>query len=61
MTAFLAVAAVMMAGALLAVLPPLLARRNAETSDRGAANIALLRRELENNDADLHAGTIDRN
>ena len=61
MTAFLAVAAVMMAGALLAVLPPLLARRDAETSDRGAANIALLRRELENNDADLHAGTIDRN
>src|SRR3972149_7952582 len=51
----------MMAGALLAVLPPLLARRDAEPSDRGAANIALLRRELENNDADLHAGTIDRN
>lgn len=61
MTAFLAVAAVLLAGALLAVLPPLLARRAAETSDRGAANIALLRRELENNDADLHAGTIDRN
>ena len=60
MTAFLAVAAVMMAGALLAVLPPLLVRREAETSDRGAANIALLRRELENNDADLQAGTIDR-
>ena len=61
MTAFLAVAAVMMAGALLAVLPPLLARRDAETSNRGAANIVLLRRELEDNDADLHAGTIDRN
>jgi len=59
-TAFLAVAAVMMAGALLAVVPPLLARREAETLDRGAANIVLLRRELENNDADLRAGTIDR-
>ena len=61
MTAFLAVAALMMSGALLAVVPPLLARREAESSDRGAANIVLLRRELENNDADLHAGTIDRN
>ena len=60
MTAFLAVAAVMLTGALLAVLPPLLARRNAETSAREAANIALLRQELENNDADLQAGTIDR-
>ena len=60
MTAFLAVAAVMMAGALLAVLPPLLARREAETSNRGAANIVLLRRALEDNDADLRAGTIDR-
>ncbi len=61
MTAFLALAAVMVAGALVAVLPPLLARREAETSNRGAANIVVLRRELENNDADLHAGTIDRN
>ncbi|OGA17301.1 MAG: c-type cytochrome biogenesis protein CcmI [Betaproteobacteria bacterium RIFCSPLOWO2_02_FULL_63_19] len=60
MTAFLAVAAVMVIGALLTVLPPLLARRDAEATDRGAANIALLRRELENNDADLQAGTIDR-
>ncbi|OFZ71785.1 MAG: c-type cytochrome biogenesis protein CcmI, partial [Betaproteobacteria bacterium RBG_16_64_9] len=58
MTAFLAVAAVMMAGALAAVLPPLLARRRAETSDRGAANIALLRQALEDNDAELRAGTI---
>lgn len=60
MTAFLAVGALMMAGALLALLPPLLARREAETSDRGAANIELLRRQLEDNDADLRAGTIDR-
>jgi cytochrome c-type biogenesis protein CcmH len=59
-TVFLAIAALMIAGALAAVLPPLLARREAEASDRGAANIALLRRELENNDADLSAGTIDR-
>jgi cytochrome c-type biogenesis protein CcmH len=50
----------MMAGALLAVLPPLLARRQAETSDRGAANIALLRRSLEDNDAELRTGAIDR-
>lgn len=60
MTAFLAVAAVMIAGALLAVLPPLLTRREAEMSDRGAANIALLRRALDDNDAELRAGTIDR-
>ena len=60
MTAFLVVAAVMVAGALLAVLPPLLTRREAEMSDRGAANIGLLRRQLEDNDAELRAGTIDR-
>lgn len=60
MTAFLAVAAVMMVGALAAVLPPLLARREAETSGRSAANIALLRRALEDNDAELRAGAIDR-
>jgi len=58
--AFLAVAALMIAGALLAVLPPLLARRGAETSGRAAANIALLRKALEDNDAELHAGAIDR-
>lgn len=50
----------MMAGALAAVLPALLARREAQTSDRGAANIALLRRSLEDNDAELRAGAIDR-
>ena len=60
MTVFLALAAVMMTGALLVVLPPLLARREAETSDRGAANIELLRRALEDNDAELRAGAIDR-
>jgi len=59
-TVFLALAAVMMTGALLVVLPPLLARREAETSDRGAANIELLRRALEDNDAELRAGAIDR-
>lgn len=60
MIAFLAVAALMMAGALLAVLPPLLARRATETSGRAAANIALLRKALEDNDAELSAGAIDR-
>jgi len=60
-TAFIALAALMVVGALLAVLPPLLARRGAEVSDRDTTNIALLRRELEINDADLQAGTIDRN
>lgn len=60
MTAFLVVAALMMTGVLLVVLPPLMARREAESSDRGAANIELLRRALEDNDAELHAGAIDR-
>ena len=60
MIAFLVVAALMLAGALLAVLPPLLARRETETSARAAANLALLRRELDDNDAELRAGTIDR-
>lgn len=59
MTAFLVVAALMMTGTLLVVLPPLLARRKAETSDRGAANIELLRRALEDNDAELRTGAID--
>jgi len=58
--AFLAVTALMLAGALLAVLPPLLARRATETSDRAAANIALLRKAIEDNDAELSAGAIDR-
>ncbi len=60
MIAFLAVAALMLAGALLAVLPPLLSRRATETSGRAAANVALLRKALEDNDAELSAGAIDR-
>ena len=60
MIAFLVVAAVMVAGALLAVLPPLLTRRKVEVSDRAEANIALLRRALEDNDAELRDGAIDK-
>lgn len=60
MIVFLALAAVMMIGALFAVLPPLLTQREADTSDRGAANIELLRRALEDNDAELRDGAIDR-
>jgi len=58
--AFLVVAALMMAGALLSVLPPLLAQRKSEKSVRAEANLALLRRELEENDAELRSGAIDR-
>jgi len=57
---FAIVAAVMVASALLALLPPLLVRRKAETSDRAGANIALLRRALEDNDAELRGGAIAR-
>ena len=60
MIAFLAAAAVMIACALLALLPPLLARRKGEISDRGAANVALLRQAIEDNDADLRSGAISR-
>jgi len=58
--AFVVIAVLMVAGALLAVLPALLAKRGAETSERAAANLSLLRRELDDNDAELRAGSIDR-
>lgn len=60
MIAFLIVAILMVAGALLAVLPSLLVRREAETSGRAAANITLLRRALEDSDAELRSGAIDQ-
>ena len=60
MIAFLIVAVLMVAGALLAVLPSLLVRREAEVSGRAAANITLLRRALEDSDAELRSGAIDR-
>lgn len=60
MIAFVIVATLMVAGALLAVLPSLLVRREAGVSDRAAANITLLRRALEDSDAELRSGAIDR-
>jgi cytochrome c-type biogenesis protein CcmH len=60
MTAFLIIAALMTAAALLFVLPPLL--RDGITgrwAGRGAANLAVLRDQMRELDADLAAGTID--
>lgn len=60
MIAFVIVATLMVAAALLAVLPSLLVRREAGVSDRAAANVTLLRRALEDSDAELRSGAIDR-
>ena len=59
MTGFLVVAAVMTAIALAWVLPPLLRRRPRDGGvERDASNLALLRDQLSELDADLRSGTL---
>lgn len=58
MTAFVLVAAVMTAVAVLLVLQPLLARRAAQDVERASANLAILKDQLAELDADLRAGTL---
>ena len=61
MIVFWSIAAAMLIAALAFVVPPLLVRRSAESTDHGATNLALLRRAIEDNDAELRSGVIDRN
>lgn len=59
MTAFLVVAAVLTALALAWVLPPLLRRRPRDGGvERDASNLALLRDQLSELDADMKSGTL---
>jgi len=58
MTAFVALGALLVAGALLFIVPPLL-RRGARTgATRDAVNVAVYRDQLRELDADLRAGTL---
>ena len=59
MTAFAVVAAAMLIVALAFLLVPLLSRRSAAVAiERDASNVALLRDQLRELDADLAAGTL---
>ena len=60
MTAFLVVAAAMVAGAVAWVLVPLLGRRKSTGPDPEATNLAVLRDQLAELDADLARGTLPR-
>jgi cytochrome c-type biogenesis protein CcmH len=59
MTAFWIMSALFVAGALLFVVPPLLALRGRARSSRRAANLAVHRDELRELDADVRAGLLD--
>ena len=59
MTAFWLIGALFAAGALLFILPPLLARHAPVRISRGAANLAIYRDQSRELDADLAAGTLN--
>ena len=58
MTAFLAVAALLVAGALLFILPPLMSRGSRSNVRRDDLNAAVYRDQLRELEADLAAGTL---
>ncbi|MBI3937480.1 MAG: c-type cytochrome biogenesis protein CcmI, partial [Betaproteobacteria bacterium] len=58
MTVFWVISGLLVAGALLFVLPPLLARREGGRVSRSAVNIAVYRDQLRELEADLRAGTL---
>ncbi len=58
MIAFWVIAALLVAGALLFALFPLLGRRHRETLERETVNVAIYRDELEELKQDLSAGTL---
>lgn len=61
MTAFWIVAGLLLAGALMFVLPPLLVRSTGSLrADRGEINLAVHRDQLAELEADLRAGAIER-
>jgi cytochrome c-type biogenesis protein CcmH len=57
-TAFVVLGAVLIAGALLFVVPPLLRRSSRAGATRDAVNVAVYRDQLRELDADLRAGTL---
>ncbi len=59
MTAFWVISALFVAGALLFVVPPLLAHRERIRFSRSATNLAIHRDQLRELDADVRAGTLD--
>lgn len=59
MTAFWVITVLFVIGALLAVVAPLLARRDRVRFSRSAANLAIHRDQLRELDADVRAGTLD--
>ena len=58
MTAFVVLGAVLIAGALLFVVPPLLRRSSRTGETRDAVNVAVYRDQLRELEADLRAGTL---
>jgi cytochrome c-type biogenesis protein CcmH len=60
MTMFLAISAVLVIGALLFVLPPLLSRKDNKSIARSAVNTAVYRDQLHELESDLAAGTLSQ-
>jgi len=58
MTAFIVTGVLLVAGALLFVLPPLLRRRARTGASRDAVNVAIYRDQLRELEADVRAGTL---
>jgi len=58
MTAFLIFAALLVAGAVLFVVPPLVRGRARAAESRDAVNVAVYRDQLRELDSDLRAGTL---
>jgi cytochrome c-type biogenesis protein CcmH len=59
MTAFVALGALLLAGALLFVVPPLLRREARPGATRDAVNVAVYRDQLRELEADLRGGVLD--
>ena len=59
MTAFVALGALLLAGALLFVVPPLLRREARSGATRDAVNVAVYRDQLRELEADLRSGVLD--
>jgi cytochrome c-type biogenesis protein CcmH len=59
MTAFIALGALLLAGALLFVVPPLLRREARPGATRDAVNVAVYRDQLRELEADLRSGVLD--
>src|SRR5712664_2997038 len=58
MTVFLVIGALLIAGAVLFIVPPLLSRRSRTGATRDSVNVAVYRDQLRELDADLRAGTL---